>query len=140
MNHAFLKKLPKTDLHLHLDGSLRISTLIELARESGVELPSYTEDGLRETVFKDKYRNLNEYLTGFAYTTAVMRTREQLERISYEVAVDNQQEGVRYIEVRFAPQLHASDDMDIIDCIRAVNDGLLRAKKEFNNRREVIDG
>ncbi len=140
MNHAFLKKLPKTDLHLHLDGSIRLSTLIELARESGVELPSFTEEGLRETVFKDNYRDLNEYLTGFAYTNAVMKTREQLERISYEVAVDNQQEGVRYIEVRFAPQLHASEEMDIIDCIRAVNDGLLRAKEEFNSRVEVVDG
>jgi len=140
MNHAFLKKLPKTDLHMHLDGSVRISTLIELAKESGVELPSFTEQGLRETVFKENYSDLNEYLTGFAYTTSVMKTREQLERISYEVAVDNQQEGVRYIEVRFAPQLHASDDMDMIECIRAVNKGLRRAETEFNSRSEVEEG
>jgi adenosine deaminase len=140
MNHEFLKKLPKTDLHMHLDGSVRLSTLIELAKESGVELPSYTEQGLRETVFKDHYKDLNEYLTGFAYTNSVMKTREQLERISYEVAVDNQQEGVRYVEVRFAPQLHASKEMDIVGCIRAVNDGLLRAKIEFNSRSEVKDG
>ncbi|MCD4777154.1 MAG: adenosine deaminase family protein [Candidatus Aegiribacteria sp.] len=140
MNHEFLKKLPKTDLHMHLDGSVRISTLIELARESKIDLPSYTEQGLRETVFKEQYKDLDEYLTGFAYTTAVMKTREQLERISYEVAVDNQQEGVRYVEVRFAPQLHASDEMDIVGCIRAVNDGLLRAKVEFNSRSEVKDG
>ena len=140
MNHEFLKKLPKTDLHMHLDGSVRLSTLIELAKESGVELPSYTEQGLRETVFKDHYKDLNEYLTGFAYTTSVMKTREQLERISYEVAVDNQQEGVRYVEVRFAPQLHASKEMDIVGCIRAVNDGLLRAKLEFNSRSEIKDG
>lgn len=140
MNHAFLKKLPKTDLHMHLDGSVRIPTLIELAKESRIELPSYTEQGLRETVFKEHYKDLDEYLTGFAYTNAVMKTREQLERISYEVAVDNQLEGVRYIEVRFAPQLHASEEMDLIDCIRAVNDGLLRAKVEFNKRSEVIDG
>ena len=140
MNHEFLKKLPKTDLHMHLDGSVRISTLIELARETGIELPSYTEQGLRETVFKEQYRDLDEYLTGFAYTNAVMKTREQLERISYEVAVDNQREGVRYVEVRFAPQLHASEEMDIIESIRAVNDGLLRAKNEFNARDEVRDG
>ena len=48
----FIKKLPKTDLHLHLDGSIRIKTLIELAREAKVDLPSWTEEGLRETVFK----------------------------------------------------------------------------------------
>jgi adenosine deaminase len=137
MDRAFLEKLPKTDLHVHLDGCVRLGTLIELARESGVELPSYTEQGLRETVFKDSYRSLDEYLKGFAYTGAVMRTREQIERISYEVAVDNQREGVRYIEVRFAPQLHATDDMDIIQCIRAVDDGLRKAGDEFNSRPEV---
>jgi adenosine deaminase len=140
MNYEFLKKLPKTDLHMHLDGSVRIPTLIELAKESGVELPSYTEQGLRETVFKEHYRDLNQYLTGFAYTNAVMKTRDQLERISYEVAIDNQLEGVRYVEVRFAPQLHASDEMNIIECIRAVNDGLLRAKEEFNSRPEISSG
>ncbi len=140
MNHAFLRKLPKTDLHMHLDGSVRIPTLIDLAREAKIELPSYTEQGLRETVFKENYKDLNEYLTGFAYTNSVMKTRDQLERISYEVARDNQLEGVRYVEVRFAPQLHAGDDMDMIECIRAVNNGLLRAKKEFNARREVIEG
>jgi len=62
---AFLRDLPKTDLHVHLDGSVRISTLIDLAREYHVELPSYTEDGLRTLVFKDRYANLAEYLRGF---------------------------------------------------------------------------
>ncbi|MBD3277626.1 MAG: adenosine deaminase family protein, partial [Candidatus Aegiribacteria sp.] len=136
----YLKKLPKTDLHLHLDGSVRISTLIELSKEAGVELPSYTEEGLRETVFMKEYNDLNEYLRGFAYTNAVMTNAHQLERIGYEVAVDNQLEGVRYIEVRFAPQLHASEDMDIVDCMRAVNKGLERAQKEFNSKPSVKNG
>ena len=135
-----LRKLPKTDLHMHLDGSIRIPTLIELAKGSGVELPSYTESGLRELVFKDEYASLDEYLKGFGYTCAVMQTREHLDRIAYEVALDNQAEGVRYIEVRFAPQLHADSEMDIVDCIRAVNDGLARAEREFNSRQEVRSG
>jgi len=76
----FLREIPKTDLHVHLDGSLRIPTLIDLAREQNVELPSYTEEGLRELVFKERYRNLVEYLQGFKYTCAVMQTPEALER------------------------------------------------------------
>jgi len=139
-NEEFLRRLPKTDLHLHLDGSMRIPTLIELAREAGVRLPSYTEEGLRETVFKSRYASLDEYLKGFAYTTAVMRTRPQLERIAYELALDNQAEGVRYIEVRFAPQLHADTDMDMVECLRAVSSGLARAETEFNARPEVAGG
>lgn len=55
---AFLREIPKTDLHVHLDGSMRLGTLIELAREHGVELPSYDEDELRRTVFKADYPNL----------------------------------------------------------------------------------
>ncbi|RLB57082.1 MAG: adenosine deaminase family protein [Deltaproteobacteria bacterium] len=136
----FLERIPKTDLHVHLDGSLRIPTLIELARESGVELPSYSEEGLLETVFKESYQSLDEYLTGFGLTTEVMRTREQLERIAYELAVDNQQEGVRYIEVRFAPQLHTSKHLDTMDVLRAVCAGLERAKREFNSRPQVSGG
>ncbi|MEN8223308.1 MAG: adenosine deaminase family protein [Acidobacteriota bacterium] len=136
----FIEAIPKTDLHLHLDGSLRLETLIELAGEAGVKLPSNTVEGLKETVFKEKYKDLGEYLQGFFYTGAVMQTPESLERISYELAVDNINEGVRYIEVRFAPQLHQSDDLGIIDVLKAVNKGLKKAQTEFNNRQEVSNG
>ena len=109
--------LPKTDLHVHLDGSIRVSTLIDLAREYGVKLPSYTEAGLRETVFKERYADLGEYLTGFAYTCAVLQSEPSLERCAYELAVDNQEEGVRYLEVRFAPQLHVHQHMNAVTVI-----------------------
>jgi len=136
----FIRLLPKTDLHVHLDGSLRIATLIELARDAGVELPSYTEEGLRETVFKEAYDNLGEYLTGFGYTCAVLQSHEQLERVAYELSVDNQREGVRYIEIRFAPQLHTRRGFDTIDALRAVCAGASRARDEFNRRPEVASG
>jgi hypothetical protein len=65
---AFIRAIPKTDLHVHLDGSLRIPTLIELARERKIQLPSFTEEGLNEKVFKSSYANLVEYLSGFSWT------------------------------------------------------------------------
>ena len=140
ITRELIEKLPKTDLHLHLDGSIRISTLIELAKESNIELPSYTVEGLKETVFKDNYNDLEDYLKGFGYTCSVMRTRENIERIAYELALDNQNEGVRYIEVRYAPQLHAGGNMTMLETIEAVDAGLSRAKLEFNNRVEVSSG
>ena len=76
----FLREIPKTDLHVHLDGSLRLSTLIELAKQKNITLPSYTEEGMRELVFKDKYESLDDYLKGFSYTGLVMDTAESLER------------------------------------------------------------
>ena len=134
-----IQKLPKTDLHVHLDGSLRIPTLIELARERKVKLPSNTVEGLREMVFKDTYKNLPEYLEGFLYTTAVMSDAEAIERIAYEFCLDNQAEGVRYVEVRFAPQLSVRDGLTMSDVVNAVDRGLRRAAAEFNAREEVKD-
>ena len=121
---ALIRALPKTDLHVHLDGSSRIPTLIELARDSGVQLPSQTEEGLRELVFKPAYQSLVEYLAGFEYTVAVLQTCEALERTAYELACDNIDEGVCYIEVRFAPHLHMHDGLGFDDVVAAVVDGL----------------
>ncbi|MEO8362078.1 MAG: adenosine deaminase family protein [Vicinamibacteria bacterium] len=135
-----IRRLPKTDLHVHLDGSLRIPTLIELARERNVKLPSNTVEGLRELVFKDTYKNLPEYLEGFLYTTAVMNDAEAIERIAYEFAQDNQADGVRYVEVRFAPQLSVKDGLPMTAVVGAVDKGLRRAAAEFNARPEVKNG
>lgn len=140
ITEAFLKAVPKTDLHVHLDGSIRIDTLIDLAREYNVELPSYSEEGLRELVFKDRYANLAEYLTGFAYTVGVLQNEPSLERCAYELAQDNQAEGVRYLEVRFAPQLHVHEHMNAVTVLKAVNRGLKRAADEFNARSAVKKG
>lgn len=140
LSRQCIRALPKTDLHVHLDGSMRLSTLIELAREQGLELPSYTEDGLREKVFKDRYKDLPEYLKGFSYTSAVMSNREALERIAYELAMDCFGEGVLYIEVRLAPQRHMGGGLSMDDVLKAVNAGLNRAKQEINLRPEITDG
>ena len=128
----FIRAIPKNDLHVHLDGSLRLDTLIELAKEQGVELPSMTPEGLRATVFKESYADLNEYLRGFAYTCRVMQDAASLERIAFELADDNINEGVRYVEVRFAPQLHVSQDLSFEEVMRSVDTGLRRARDRFN--------
>ena len=140
ITREFIQRIPKTDLHLHLDGSLRLPTLIELARQEDVELPSYEVDGLREMVFKERYANLGEYLRGFAYTCSVMRNVENIERIAFELAEDNIAENVRYIEVRFAPQLHVQDGLTMEETVAAVAKGLERAKKQHNDTQAVHAG
>ena len=129
-SEPLLRALPKTDLHVHLDGSLRLPSLIELAGDRGVALPSQTLEGMSELVFKPSYADLREYLTGFAYTTAVMQDPEALERVAYELAMDNIEEGVCYVEVRFAPQLHMHEGRDFDEVMLAVNRGLARAAAE----------
>lgn len=141
-SHAFLKAMPKADLHLHLDGSLRPASLIEMAQRSGVELPSYTVEGLYDLVFKESYQNLGEYLHGFQYTCAVLRDMENLEQAAYDLAQDNLAEGVVYIEVRFAPQLmmDPTRGIDFDTVMHAVNRGLARAQAEYNGQAEVRSG
>lgn len=141
-SHAFLKAMPKADLHLHLDGSLRPDGLIEMAKRSGIELPSYTVEGLYDLVFKKSYQNLGEYLNGFQYTCAVLRDMENLEQAAYELAQDNIAEGVIYIEVRFAPQLmmDPARGIDFDTVMHTTNKGLKRAKLEYNAQPEVQNG
>lgn len=135
-----IRALPKSDLHVHLDGSLRLGTLIDLARIHEVELPSHTEQGLLELAFKPAYNDLGEYLEGFKYTCAVLQTEEALERVAYELAEDCQNEGVCYLEVRFAPQLHVHQELSLAQVVRAVARGLDRAQQDYNQRAEVQSG
>jgi adenosine deaminase len=139
---AFIHEMPKSDLHLHLDGSLRIPTLIEMAKKGNIKMPSYTEEGLRELVFKSSYANLGEYLHGFQYTCSALRDLENIERVAYELAIDNQNENVYYIEARFAPQLmmDAERGLTMETVMDAAYKGFERAKKEHNNRPEVKNG
>ena len=88
LGREVLHALPKSDLHVHLDGSLRLHTLIDLAKEQGVPLPSATEEGLLELVFKRAYKNLPEYLKGFEFTVACLQDADALERVAYELCHD----------------------------------------------------
>lgn len=136
----FLHRIPKADLHVHLDGSLRLATLIELAKKDGIALPAYTEEGLRKKVFKDKYNSLVEYLRGFAYTKAVMQSAQNIERIAYELGQDTLKDGVRYLEVRFAPQQHINEHLTVEQSLRAAVRGLARAQREHNTSAAVKKG
>jgi len=140
MTPDVIRRLPKTDLHVHLDGSLRLPTLIELARERHVALPAETEEGLQALVFRTHYNSLNEYLQGFTYTVAVLQDAEALERVTFELCEDCQSEGVRYVEIRFAPQLHVRPGFDVDAVVSAVDRGIRRAADAFNSRPDVAAG
>ena len=106
------------------------------SREYNVELPSYTEEGLRELVFKDRYNNLGEYLKGFQYTVGVLQSEVALERCAYELAIDNQAEGVRYIESGLRLN-YVHRHLSAMTVLRAVDRGLAKAQSEFNQRPSV---
>eukprot|EP00005_Dracoamoeba_jomungandri_P005902 CAMPEP_0174262382 /NCGR_PEP_ID=MMETSP0439-20130205/12941_1 /TAXON_ID=0 /ORGANISM="Stereomyxa ramosa, Strain Chinc5" /LENGTH=743 /DNA_ID=CAMNT_0015347079 /DNA_START=173 /DNA_END=2401 /DNA_ORIENTATION=- len=119
-----LRKLPKAELHLHLDGSARIQTLIDLAKEQEVELPSFTKEGLGKLIYVDETcQSLVEYLRGFDITLKVLQKPYAITRVMYEVCEDAVADGVRYLEVRFSPILHIQQGMSLSQVMEAICEG-----------------
>src|SRR5512134_2165206 len=131
VTRELLTRLPKTDLHVHLDGSLRPETMIELARACGKKLPTWDPDELREHMHVKDAQNLLDYLARFDTTLSVMQTAEALERIAYELAEDAARETVRYMEVRYSPVLNIQEGLTLNEAVDAPLRGLKRAEREF---------
>ena len=139
VDRKFIHKLPKTDLHVHLDGSLRVSTIFDLAKKQGVKLPAKNEDELKKVVMCDKEcKSLEQYLRGFEITLSVLQTENALTRVAYELAEDAAKENIRYMEVRYSPILHTQKGLKITQISDAVIKGLNEAEKKFNIRTGVI--
>lgn len=139
MTEALIRALPKTDLHCHLDGSMRLSTILELARQQGVRLPADDEAGLARAIHMGELcGSLEEYLVAFDVTLSVLQTEGAIERAAYELAIDAWNEGVRYIEVRYSPILHQRQGLKLTQIVDAVLDGLRAAKREVGIESGVI--
>ncbi|MFO0590626.1 MAG: adenosine deaminase [Polyangiaceae bacterium] len=135
----FFEKLPKTDLHVHLDGSLRLETILDLARKQKVELPANDADGLRAVMhLGENVGSLVEYLKAFDVTLSVLQTEESLYRVAYELAEDAARENVRYMEVRYAPMLHTRLGLRLTSVIEAVLAGLREAHEDWGIESNII--
>jgi adenosine deaminase len=133
------ERLPKADLHVHLDGSLRLPTIIDLAREEGVDLPSYDAAELRRILhLGENCGSLAEYLKAFDTTLKVMQTESALYRIAYELCEDAARENVRYMEVRYAPMLHTQRGLKLTRVIEAVLAGLKAARDKCGIESNII--
>src|SRR5689334_24109365 len=137
--YELLHRLPKTDLHCHLDGSLRLDTVLDLARKQGVKLPTTDRGELhRMLAAGDHVASLDDYLRAFDITLSVMQVEEALERTAYELAADAWRENVRYLEVRYSPLLHTRQGLRPAQVVEAVLRGLRMAKRELGIRYGVI--
>jgi len=133
LDEATLRALPKVLLHEHLDGVLRPSTVIELAKASKYPgLPTGDPQELADWFYHGANRgNLAKYLEGFTHTLAVMQTEEAVERVAYEQVEDLKNDGVVYFETRFAPVFHTTRGLTHQHVVSAVLKGLERGQREF---------
>ena len=136
---SFFQRLPKTDLHVHLDGSLRLETILELAAEQGIELPADNPEALRKAIHAgENTGSLVKYLEAFAVTLKVLQTREALHRVAYELAEDAARENVRYMEVRYSPMLHTEQGLRLTEVVETVLRGLHDAELDHGIESRLI--
>ncbi len=133
-----LAALPKTDLHVHLDGSIRPASLLELAREHNQTLPVRDVAELAKYMHVTDARNLVDYLARFTTTLSVLQTADALERVAYELVEDGAAENVRYMEVRFSPWLNTRNGLDMHQVVEATLRGFSRADDDFGTRTGTI--
>lgn len=131
MSSLDTKRLPKAVLHEHLDGGLRVETVLELADEVGYrDLPSYDIDELAAWFHQGRSGSLERYLEPFVHTIAVMQTQEAISRVAYESVRDLADDGVVYAEIRFAPSLNTAGGLSREAVLEAVNEGFRRGSAE----------
>jgi adenosine deaminase len=134
-----IEKLPKADLHVHLDGSLRLATILDLAEHERVDLPANDLDSLRAAMrLGENCGSLVEYLKAFDVTLRVMQSEDSLRRIAYELAEDAARENVRYMEVRYAPMLHTRRGLKLTTVVESVLEGLRAAQEKHGIESNVI--
>jgi adenosine deaminase len=136
---ASLRALPKAELHVHLDGSLRPATMLELARERGIDLPAGTANALGEHMVVRDAASLEEYLERFALTLSVMQDAEALRRITHELVLDHAAENVRWVEIRFCPQLNTREGLGPDEVLDATLRGMREAVAEVRAGGGWID-
>jgi adenosine deaminase len=138
VSRELLHRLPKAELHVHLDGSLRPETMLELAAEYEKWMPATDAEHLRDYMHVQDARNLVEYLQRFEITLSIMQTADALERIAYELAQDLAEENVRYAEIRYSPILNTREGLPLTEAVEAPLRGLDRAEQEFGIRTGLI--
>ena len=135
---ALLEALPKTDLHVHLDGSLRLETFMELGREAGMEMPE-DEEAVRAKYFPaDRSCVVDDFLSHFDHTVRLMQTEENLTRVARELAEDFAAEGVWWLEVRFCPLKHTEFGLTADGAVAAVAAGLKQAAETTGIQGGII--
>jgi adenosine deaminase len=131
---------PLVDLHRHLDGSVRLETILDLGRQHNLEMPAWDVEGLRPYVqVIDPQPGVMAFIEKFKLMTAILVDYDACHRVAYENVADAQQEGLDYVELRFSPWFMASGrSLDPAGIVEAVCDGIAEGQRDFGVRTNLI--
>jgi adenosine deaminase len=139
LTRELLARLPKAELHVHLDSALRPETMVELARQAGFALPTTDPAALRRFMRVDDAGSLEDYLARFEYTIPLLQTPDGIERVAYEMVEDGARDGLRYLEVRYCPRLSTRGGLTMAEALDAELRGLARGERDFGVVTRVIN-
>ena len=139
LTRELIGRLPKAELHTHLDAALRPETMIELADAAGFALPTRDPVQLRRFMRVDNAANLEDYLQRFEYTIPLLQSAEAIERVSYEMVEDAARDRIRYLEVRYCPWLSRRQGLSMERALEAELAGLARGERDFGVVTRVIN-
>jgi adenosine deaminase len=139
LTRELIGRLPKAELHTHLDSALRPETMIALARQAGFDLPCWEPEALRRFMVVTDAANLEDYLARFEYTIPLLQTAEAIERVSYEMVEDAARDNIRYLEVRYCPHLSRRKGLSMERALEAELAGLARGERDFGVVARVIN-
>lgn len=131
-----MRMLPKAELHLHLDGSMRPQTAVELATEAGQALS--LEDAVSRLIGPARCTDQAELLTFFDLPISLLQTASSLSRVTSELVQSLADDGITYAEIRWAPRLHLEGGMSVPEVIGAVADGVAVAASRLGPRTPFI--
>ena len=139
LTRELITRLPKAELHLHFDGALRPATMLELARDAGVELPAPDPESLARFMLVQDARHLEDYLARFDITVSLLQTEAAIERVAYEMVEDAAADNLRYMEVRYDPHLSTHGGLTMDQVVAAQRRGFDRGERDFGIRTGIIN-
>ena len=134
--------IPKIELHRHLEGSLRLSTIYELAKRNGLDLPYDDEKRFQEyfQVSETDERTLAQFLTKFIWLRQLLTDRDAISRVTYECVEDAAKDNTKYLEIRFNYSQLARRGFTDEDIIAAISEGVQRGEKDYRIKVGLICG